>query len=87
MNWKIRVKNPVFWVQFLLAVATPVGAYFGLQGADVTNWAILGQTLLAAVKNPYVLALVAVSVWNCVNDPTTKGVSDSETALSHDTPG
>ena len=40
-----------------------------------------------AVKNPYVLGLVLVSLWNAVNDPTTQGLSDSERAMGYERPG
>ena len=86
LNIPVRLKNPGFWAQMGLAVFTPVLAYFGLTGADITSWPILGQTLLAAISNPYVCALAAVSVWNAINDPTTKGVGDSARALTYDSP-
>lgn len=86
INWKIRVKNPVWWAQMVLAVLTPVLAYAGLTAQDLTTWGAVGELLLGAVTNPYVLSLVLVSVWNAVNDPTTTGVTDSTQALSYDKP-
>lgn len=86
INWKIRFKNPVFYMQLILAVLTPVLAYMGLTVKDLTTWATVGNVLLQAVSNPYVLALVLVSVWNAVNDPTTSGISDSTNALTYDKP-
>lgn len=86
INIPVRLKNPVFWAQIGLAVFTPILAYFGLTGADMTRWDILGQTLLNAVSNPYVCALVAVSVWNAINDPTTGGLGDSTRALTYTKP-
>lgn len=86
INWKIRFKNPVFYMQLILAVLTPVLAYMGLTVKDLTTWAAVGNVLLQAVSNPYVLALVLVSVWNAVNDPTTTGISDSANALTYDEP-
>lgn len=86
INLKIRLKNPVFWVQILLAVFTPILAYMGLTAQDLTTWVKLGEVILEAVSNPYVLALVIVSVWNAVNDPTTSGVTDSFNALTYDKP-
>ena len=83
INWKVRVKNPLFWVQIALAILMPILAYMGLAVEDLTSWAILGTTLLEAVKNPYVLGLVVVSVWNAVNDPTTEGVKDSNLAMTY----
>ena len=86
INWKIRFKNPVFYMQLILAILTPVLAYMGLTVKDLTTWAAVGNVLLQAVSNPYVLALVLVSVWNAVNDPTTTGISDSANALTYDEP-
>ena len=86
INWKVRIKNPLFWVQIVLAIITPILAYLGITAEDLTSWSILGETLFEAIKNPYVLFLVLVSVWNAVNDPTTKGITDSEQALTYDEP-
>lgn len=86
MNLKVRFKNPVFIVQIILAILTPILAYAGLTLQDLTSWEMLGSVLIAAVKNPYVLGLIAVSVWNALNDPTTKGVTDSERAMTYTKP-
>lgn len=86
INWKVRLKNPVFWVHILMAVAMPILAYFGLTAQDMTSWTVVEETLLQAVSNPYVWGIVAVSVWNAVNDPTTKGLSDSTRALAYTKP-
>ena len=86
INWKVRIKNPLFWVQVGLAILMPILAYLGISVEDMTSWSVLGATLLEAVKNPYVLGLVIVSVWNAINDPTTAGVSDSAQALTYTEP-
>lgn len=86
INWKVRVTNWVWWAQIALAVLTPIIGYAGITAADITTWAALGELLLMAISNPYVLSLVAVSVWNAINDPTTAGVGDSKQALTYDKP-
>lgn len=86
VNFKVRAKNPIFWVQIVLSVLTPVLAYAGLTAQDLTTWVKVGELLVGAVSNPYVLSLVAVSVWNTLNDPTTKGLGDSSRAKSYTTP-
>ena len=86
MNIKVRVKNPVFWVQILLSILTPILAYAGLTTQDLTTWAKLGEVLIMALSNPYVLGLVALSVWNALNDPTTKGITDSTRAMEYEKP-
>ena len=86
MNLKIRFKNPVFIVQIILAILTPILAYAGLTFQDLTTWKALGDLLLGAISNPYVLGLIAVSVWNALNDPTTSGVKDSARAMTYSEP-
>ena len=86
MNWKVRIKNPLFIAQMILAVLTPILAYAGLTVKDLTTWQALGDLLMGAVSNPYVLGLVVVSVFNAVTDPTTSGVGDSEQALTYTKP-
>ena len=86
MNLKIRFKNPVFIAQLILAILTPILAYAGLTMQDINSWPVLGDILLGAIKNPYVLGLIAVSVWNALNDPTTTGVTDSQQAMKYTKP-
>jgi len=86
MNFKVRFKNPLFIIQFILAILTPILAYAGLTLQDLTSWNTLGKLLLEALGNPYVLSLIAVSVWNAFNDPTTEGMKDSDLALTYKTP-
>ena len=86
MNLKVRFKNPVFIVQIILAILTPILAYANLTAQDITTWETLGNLLLGAVKNPYVISLVLVSLWNALNDPTTAGVKDSAQAMTYDRP-
>lgn len=86
INWKVRIKNPVFWVQAAIAVILPILTYFGLTWEDMTSWASIGNLLLQAVKNPVVIAAVLASVWNAVNDPTTAGLKDSQRAMAYEKP-
>lgn len=86
MNLKVRFKNPVFIAQLILAILTPILAYAGLTVQDLTSWQALGEILLGAIRNPYVLGLIVVSVWNALNDPTTAGVTDSTQAMTYEKP-
>lgn len=86
INLKVRFKNPVFIAQLALSVLTPILAYAGLTLADLTTWSALGQVLIDAIMNPYVLGLVVVSVWNALNDPTTAGLKDSAQAMTYNAP-
>ena len=86
INWKVRIKNPVFWVQAAIAVILPILTYFGLTWEDMTSWAAIGNLLLQAVKNPVVIAAVLANVWNAVNDPTPAGLKDSQRAMAYEEP-
>ena len=37
MNLKVRLKNPVFILQIVLAVLTPILAYAGITASDITT--------------------------------------------------
>lgn len=86
INLKVRLKNPIFWAQIILAVLMPILAYAGLTLQDITTWQALGLLIWAAIQNPYVLGLVIVSVWNALNDPTTSGLTDSARAMTYKVP-
>ena len=57
-----------------------------LKVTEVVMLKLTGELIVGAVSNPYVLSLVAVSVWNTLNDPTTKGLGDSARAKSYTAP-
>lgn len=86
MNLKVRFKNPVFVAQLVLAILTPILAYTGLTAQDITTWGKLVELFIDAVSNPYVVGLIGVSVWNALNDPTTKGINDSARAKTYESP-
>ena len=67
----------------LLAVITPMMAYYGMSEADLTSWPVLFEVLKNAFSNPYVVMTMAVSAFNAVIDPTTAGLCDSSQALSY----
>lgn len=86
INWKIRFKNPQFIAQLVVAIFIPILTYAGITAQDITSWAILLDLMIDAISNPYVLLMVAVSVYNAVVDPTTTGLSDSQQALNYSAP-
>lgn len=86
INWKVRVKNPVFWRNIVISIVAPVLAYLGMSWEEITTWSALWGLLGQAVANPVILVAVICSVWNAINDPTTAGDSDSLDALKYVTP-
>lgn len=89
INWKVRFKNPTFWIGLIGAIGAPILAYLGLTAADLTTWESVGGVARTAIANPYLLGMVAFSVLSflgIVTDPTTKGLGDSTRALTYDEP-
>jgi phi LC3 family holin len=81
MNWKVRLKNKYFWISIipaLILVIESVAKCFGVT-LDMTDL----QNNLIAVVNAIFVVLVIIGV---VNDPTTDGLSDSEQAMTYETP-
>lgn len=81
INWKVRFKNKVFWtslIPLILLLIQQVGGIFGFN-IDLSD---LGDTLLAIIGTVFaILGLLGV-----VADPTTKGIGDSEQALTYEEP-
>ena len=86
INWKVRIKNPLWWVQIAAALVLPMLAYFGLAWEDMTSWGALRGVFLRGGQNPVGVVAGAASVFNAVTDPTTAGVGDSRRALEYKTP-
>ena len=81
INWRVRLKNKNFWIAFIpamLLLIQVVASVFGFT-LDLGD---LGNKLLAVVN----AAFAVLSIVGIVTDPTTKGVSDSEQALTYDKP-
>ena len=81
INWKVRIKNKMFWLALIPAVlllVQVVAAVFGF----TLDLGELGNQVLAVVNAVFgVLAVLGV-----VTDPTTAGVSDSKQALTYEAP-
>lgn len=81
VNWKIRIKNKVFWLSIIPAMILliqAVGKTFGY----AFDFGKLQEDLIDIVNAVFsVLVILGVIV-----DPTTVGVGDSERALGYDEP-
>ena len=81
INWTVRLKNKAFWLAIIPAVlllVQVVAAVFGF-AIDLGD---LGNKLLEVVNAAFaVLAILGV-----VTDPTTKGITDSDRALTYTEP-
>ena len=88
INWSIRfnAKNKAFLYRVALAIALPILTYFGINFQDLTSWDAVFHLFGKFVSNPYLVGLTIVNILNIIPDPTTKGLSDSERALSYNKP-
>ena len=82
INWKVRAVNPYFWIGLIAVVLASVG----VSPESLTSWTILKDQLLALIGNPFAIGCVAIAVIGYINDPTTRGIGDSERALSYKKP-
>lgn len=86
INWKVRIKNPVFWAQIAVAIFLPILTHLGLSWEQITTWGALWGLVVQAISNPVIVIAVIVSVYNAIIDPTTAGLSDSTQALTYTAP-
>lgn len=81
INWKVRIKNKMFWLALIPALLLLVQAVAAVFGYELHIEAI-GDKLTAVINALFaVLAILGV-----VADPTTAGVSDSKQAMEYEKP-
>ncbi|RZI01516.1 hypothetical protein EIG99_08665 [Staphylococcus condimenti] len=83
INWTVRFKHPQFWIGIILSILVPPLAYTGTEFNEVTSWdkffAILGD----GFKNPYIVLMMIVGIYNTIIDKTTKSFGDSYIAKQY----
>jgi phi LC3 family holin len=78
INWLVRIKNKNFWITVIPATLLLVQVVLAV--FDVTiDIGDLGNKLLTVVNAAFAL----LSILGIVTDPTTKGISDSEQAMTY----
>lgn len=80
INFKVRLKNPLFWLTAIPAVTSTIYTILALFGIVPS---ISEDTLLNAVS-AIITALTALGV---LVDPTTPGIRDSDRAMTYIVPG
>ena len=81
INWRVRINNKAFWVAFIPAILLLIQAICGVFGFTI-NLGEIGDKLLNVVEAVFVV----LAILGVVTYPTTKGVSDSEQALTYTKP-
>jgi phi LC3 family holin len=86
INWKVRFKNPKWLVGFvsqLLIVAQMVIAGLNQAGVIHFEWSDQINNWVLGFVN---VLLIVLGMLGVVQDPTTKGYSDSDNALTYEDP-
>lgn len=81
INWKVRIKNRLFWVELIPALALVAQAVAGVFGWTLDLQTLVGK-LLAVVDAVFALLVIL----GIVVDPTTEGVGDSKRAMTYEEP-
>ena len=81
INWKVRIKNKIFWIALIPAVLLLVQTVCSVFGIEL-DFGSLQDKLIALVN-----ALFAVlAILGIVADPTTEGLYDSKRAMTYEEP-
>ena len=83
INWKVRVRNPQFWLSVVLSFIVPPLAYAGIEFNEVTTWGKFFSVLGSGFANTYVVAMIIVSLYNSIVDKTTRGFGDTKIAKQY----
>lgn len=78
INWLVRIKNKNFWIAVIPAALLLVQVVLEVFGVSI-DIGDLGNKLLAVVNASFAV----LSILGIVTDPTTKGISDSEQAMTY----
>lgn len=81
INWRVRLKNPVFVANLVVALLLPIVTYNNMEFTDLTTWKGLLDLIVNAFSNPFLLALVVTNAYGVINDPTVKGLTDSKRTM------
>lgn len=79
INWKARLQSGPFWMGVISAVVAAVFTVIPMCGVELSVTA--DQVLNVAT----LLLMIPASI-GIISDPTTKGLSDSQMALTYDKP-
>jgi phi LC3 family holin len=81
INWKVRIKNKLFWAELIPAIALLAQAIASVFGFTIDLTTLVGK-LLAVVDAVFAILMIL----GIVVDPTTEGIRDSKLAMSYDEP-
>ena len=81
INWKVRIKNKMFWLSLIPAVVLLVQLVADLFGYKLELSNLTSK--LVEIVNAVFAVLVILGI---VIDPTTEGIEDSNRAMTYNIP-
>ena len=81
INWKVRIANKAFWIALIPAALVLIQAIAAIFGYKL-DLGEIGNNLINFVNALFVV----LAILGIVNDPTTKGLSDSDLAMTYTAP-
>lgn len=81
INWKVRIKNKIFWVTIIPAIFVLIQVILSIFGISI-DFAELQGKVLALVDAIFVI----LAILGIVTDQTTAGIGDSQRALTYNAP-
>jgi phi LC3 family holin len=79
INWKVRIKNPTFWITIVPAIVTVVYAILSI-------FNVIPAVAEETIVKGFMAFMSVLATLGIVVDPTTKGISDSERAMNYEKP-
>ncbi len=76
INWKVRIKQPAFWIATIPVVISFVYSVLALAG-------VVPSITEEQIQNLFITAVSLLAQFGIIVDPTTKGIGDSERAMSY----
>lgn len=82
INWIVRFKHPMFWIGLVALFFATIG----VDASSLTSWTLLVECITDFINNPFAIGSVVVAFIGYVTDFTTKGLSDTDLAMSYSKP-
>ncbi|HAU84946.1 MAG TPA: phage holin, partial [Lachnospiraceae bacterium] len=79
INWKVRINNGSWWLSVISAIVIAIFSILRLCGVETS---VSEKEILDVIT----LILMVPATIGIITDPTTKGISDSQRAMSYNQP-
>lgn len=81
-NWRVRFKNPYFWIGLIGILLMSIG----VEASMLTSWELVFDNIVELIKNPFMIGSTFVALWGYIQDFTTEGIGDTDLAMTYRCP-